>query len=114
MAINHQDAAKALPDALRSEIAKLEPFADHAAASRAINGADGGEGLRTRYLNALYRHASAGKLSDIFITHVGASIGVQCDRAVALCVPIQCTETRWTSHPIDCLTQAERDALKPA
>lgn len=98
-----------------AEIAALPRFENLDAAVLAINGQGGQrEGVRAKYLRRLHAAARSQKLSDVLVSNVGAAIALQCDRAVALCAQIADANHGsggWTSAPINCLTQAERDAL---
>lgn len=92
---------------LAAELVALKPFANLRAACDAINGRNGGRGLRVKYVELLY---GAG-VGDVLIQSIGAEIDRLCSREIALLSPIQDRETGWTSWPVDQLTEAERAAL---
>lgn len=100
------NAAELIPD-LAAEIETLKPFENLAAACDAINGRNGGKGLRTRYFERLY----AARVSASLVHSIGAEIDRLCTREIALLSPIQDRESGWTSWPVYVLTDAERDAL---
>lgn len=96
---------------LTAEIAALKPFANLAAACDAMNGRNGGSGLRTKYIERLY----ASGCGDVLVHSIGAEIDRLCTIEIALLSPIQDREhdagRGWTSWPVDYLTESERAAL---
>lgn len=106
--MNAQQSAVALPAELAIVIAAL-PVLTFEAAIVAINSS-----LRAQFMSRLSACAIAGNLSDQLVGDIGAAIALQCDRVIALRAPIQDRSHvggPWTSIPINCLTEAERNAL---
>lgn len=102
--------ALALPAELEAELAALPPFTSYGNAVAVINP------IRARYMTRLNSHSLAvGRFSDRFAHDIGEQLQRQCDRAIALNARKADKNHGphgWTSVPVDCLTDAEKDALQ--
>lgn len=80
--------AKLLPAELEAEIAALGSISTYAQAIAAMNGRNGGSGIRQRFMNRLYAAQAAVPLSDPLFIDLANQINRACDDVIRPLVPV--------------------------